>query len=283
MWRTVSTLAFLLSCVGMVYSSSYFSTEPMRLGIKGSFVIAAICKDGIILASDSRANIFDKKNSEQTPIAYFDSIQKVFPIGSNAIAETGQGMILNVFFSAIIGDFMKHYNASEKVDRLLPALTDYVFRSYPQEAVVEIRKQKLFSAGYVERVPTVCYFNESQPEGAFGCIRGSGFIESDHTFLSDYENELPTLSASDAAALVKKAIQGYAQQGERWKTIGGPISILLITQSGLTWLENEPPPQRWVYVQDILRDYRGGTFEFHLIPPATREQLEELFATVRGN
>ena len=80
--------------------------------------------------------------------------------------------------------------------------------------------------------------------------------------------------------MVRKAIQSYAKKGDRWKTIGGPISVLLIAKGGLSWIENEPSRQRWTYIQDLINDYKAGKTALHIIPPATREQLDNLLATV---
>jgi hypothetical protein len=50
------------------------SADDMKqsIGVRGSFVIAAICRDGIVVTTDSRANIFDTTDPRQRPLAYFD-------------------------------------------------------------------------------------------------------------------------------------------------------------------------------------------------------------------
>lgn len=262
-------------------SSADLSASPNPIAFHGSFVVGAICKDGIILASDSRGNIFDKSDNRQKALAYFDSIQKIFPIGSNAIAETGQGLILNVFFSAIVDNFLKQH-ADRPVDQLLPAFIHYCQLTLPPEGVAEVKKQILFSAGFINDSPVICYFNEKQQGGAFGCIQRNGFVESAPTLLGVYEKKLSLLSAKGTAALIRRAIQEYAKEGDRWETIGGPISILGITKSGVRWIDGEPPKQRWTSIQDFIREYRQGTLRLRLIPPATEKQLENLFETVPG-
>jgi hypothetical protein len=249
-----------------------------RLLLKGSFVIAAICRDGIVLASESRANIFDKTDREQKPIAYYDGIQKLFPIRSVAMAETGQGLILNVFFSAFVSQFAQATLTNLKVDELLPMFINYCEQQFPL-ASQEIKKQKLFSAGYINNRPTICYFNIDQPQGPFGCIQDSGFIESDQSLLAEYASQLSSLSAQKLATVAKEAIQSYASHGERWKTIGGSIDVLLVTRNRCRWLDKSPT-RNWKYIQDMIRDYRDGKLQLNLIPPATRKQLDDLLATV---
>ena len=125
--------------------------------------------------------------------------------------------------------------------------------------------------------PTICYFNEAQSP-PFGCIQDEGFIQSAPTFFGN--NAPSNLSAEDSGDLAEEAIQAYAKEGERWKTIGGPVSVLLITQGGHEWIKNMPPVQNWTYVQDFVRDYRSGKAEINLIPPATRKELDDLLSTV---
>ncbi len=259
-------------------SPSLKSCSP---GLRGSFVIAAICKDGIILASESRANIFDKTDENQEPLAYYDGIQKIFPVGSAAIAETGQGLILNAFFSAIVSEFTQALRVDLRVNQLLPAFVKYCEKKLPAAAFSEVKRQKLFSAGYIDSHPTICYFNQDQPDAPFGCIQDSGFIQSDVTLLTKYAEELPTMPTERVTGIAIEAIETYGAEGDRWKTIGGPIDVLLVAEEGYRWIEKNSPTKDWKYVQDFIAAYREGKVEINLIPPADRERLENLLTTVQ--
>lgn len=46
-----------------------FQLEPAP-EILASFVIAAICKDGIVISIESRADIFDARDPKKRPVAY---------------------------------------------------------------------------------------------------------------------------------------------------------------------------------------------------------------------
>lgn len=91
---------------------------------------------------------------------------------------------------------------------------------------------------------------------------------------------MASLSHKQAAAKAKNAIQMYAKEDARWKTIGGPINILLVSKAGPHWIENQPPIQRWTCIQELVNEYLQGKFKFHLIPPATKQQLDSLMDTV---
>src|SRR5215475_1057191 len=78
---------------------------PAPIRVKGSFVIAAICKDGIVVASDSRGTLKDRRGRR---IAYYELNQKIFPIGHKLIADTGYASLNDPkisFLSALMSRF----------------------------------------------------------------------------------------------------------------------------------------------------------------------------------
>src|SRR3974390_1439735 len=108
----------------LLSSFNSFSQEPIRparnapIRIKGSFVIAAVCKDGIIVASDSRGTLKDHQGRR---IAYYDINQKIFPIGDKLIADTGYASLNDPkisFLSTLMSDFAASPNSRVAVDAL---------------------------------------------------------------------------------------------------------------------------------------------------------------------
>lgn len=247
------------------------STEISKFKISGSFVITAIGADGIIMASEARANIFDRRDSSQTPVGYFDTIQKVFPKNNIAIAETGQGLIANVFFSALINDFYSKLT-SYQADNLLQNLIHYANQFLPIEIHSEFYSQKLFSAGFIGTKPQISYFNNQQSP-SFKSI-SEGFIQSDKTIFGDsYSSKM---SCQELSHLAEEAINEYASHFERWKTIGGPISVLKLTPAGCTWLLNKPLEQKWTYVDEFISDYKSNKFRINLIEPFSEGDLKSI-------
>jgi hypothetical protein len=247
------------------------SIDNYPFKISGSFVLIAIGSDGIIMASEARANIFDRRDTKQTPVGYFDTIQKVFPKDSMAIAETGLGVIGNIFFSALINDFYsKSVNCT--VNDALPALIDYANKFLLKETHQDFFNQKLFSAGYDNSIPIICYFNNQQIP-YLGCIT-EGFIESDKTIFGDKYSR--KMNCQELAQLAEDAIKEYASQSDRWKTIGGPISVLQITKTNTQWLLNQPVIQKWTNVQEFITDYQSENVSINLIDPFTKDDLHTI-------
>jgi len=244
-----------------------------NVGVKGSFVIAAICQDGIIVATESRANIYDKSKAEQIPLAFFDTIQKVFPIDRFAIAETGQGVIGNVFFSTVIRDFSSSVIIS-KPQNLLSIFLDYSKQTMPAEIFAELQNQILFSAGYDDGEPYIGYFNKNQ-QPAIGLVNGSGLIESDKTIVT--ETDFSEILCEIAADMLIEAIDKYAEIDDRWKTIGGPISVLKITEESTDWIRNEPEFQRWDFVPQMIEEYKRDNSIIQLISEEYQDKIDDLF------
>ena len=92
---------------------------------------------------------------------------------------------------------------------------------------------------------------------------------------------LKLMSCDEVASLVEAAIREYASIGDWWKTMGGDISVLLVTKNGQRWIRNPPPPQKWSTVGELARDFLQGDVEMHVIPPYTDQDLKKLMSTVR--
>lgn len=254
-------------------------TQTSNLSDRGSCVISAICRDGIILAAESRATICDPKDPSHTPLAYYDACQKIFPVGAAAIAETGQGLIDNVFLAAIIQDFSDRITQHPRIDNLLPLFLDYCRKTMPPAVFLEMRKQKLFAAGYDGANPVVSFFNEQQPTGSFGYVT-TGLLSSGKIKITERADALQNLSVLDATDLSQKAIEAYAAEGDRWKTMGGPTDVLCLTPSGSRWIEKNTPEQKYTYTKELVTAYQQSHLRLTLIPPTTQEQLEAFLSTV---
>ena len=89
------------------------------------------------------------------------------------------------------------------------------------------------------------------------------------------------MSAQEVAELATEAIRTYGAVDDRWKTIGGPVDVLLVDGSGCRWLEKNSPDKDWTYIQDLVLAYRAGELKILPIPPSTKRDLEDLLATIK--
>src|SRR5215831_21216898 len=118
--RQLGSFFALTVIVGAVTTISFAgdSVPPAPVRVKGSFVIAAICKDGIIVASDSRGMLKDRQGRR---LAYYDINQKIYPMRDNLIADTGYASLNDPkisFLSALMSRFAKSDSSRVEIDQL---------------------------------------------------------------------------------------------------------------------------------------------------------------------
>jgi 20S proteasome alpha/beta subunit len=245
----------------------------------GSFVAAVICADGIVVASDSRGTINISRNEDKTPVAYFDGIQKIFPVGSNVLASYGRGTFSGLFFSNMVEDFARTEYAKEPVDRLLGAFLIFSSKQYTHAVLDQLWHEVMIAGGYINDQPRICVFDAARSDkglSLFECVK-SGIAETSVTSLEKYdENTFLSMSSGDAAGLIENAIGEHVKKTSRQNEVGGPISILRITKDAITWIRNEPPMQRWQVTEDFLRDVRSERIKLTIIPPFSIDFLERL-------
>jgi len=248
------------------------SPESAPIRIKGSYVIAAICKDGIIVASDSRGTLKDKQGRR---IAYYDTNQKIFPIGNSLIADTGFASLNDPnisFLSALMLQFAESPRSHAEVDQLPLSYFQYVNGALPAPGAESAKIQTLVFAGFNRSKPVLCiYKGESSRE--MQC-RSSGYLSSPNEHIAGLE-ALDELSFPQAARVMQETIDQYAAAVQPG-SVGGPVVMRTITSSKSQWWGNPPDWPNWNSFADLARDYNAGRVPFHLMPGVSKADLDAL-------
>lgn len=244
--------------------------QPLR--IKGSFVIAAICKDGILVASDSRGML---KDTQGHRIAYYDINQKIFPIANKLIADTGYASLNDPklsFLSALMSRFSRSPLSRVDVDQLPNSYFKYASIVLPKAGAESAKLQTLVFAGYENNRPTLCIY-EGESNHTVNCLN-SGYVSSPHQRIFELQN-VGSLSFAEAAQIMRQTIDDYAAAVQPG-SVGGPVVIRAITASGSKWFETPPTWPKWEAFTDLAEDYRNNRVSFHLMPGIRKEQLDKV-------
>lgn len=263
----------VLLCLGLspaLLAAAPAPVPPVR--IKGSFVIAAICKDGIIVASDSRGTLKDHQGRR---IAYYDVNQKIFPIGKSVIADTGYASLNDPkvsFLSALMSDFASNLRAHTGVEQLPTSYFRYVNATLPANGADSAKVQTLMFAGYDASRPVLCIY-KGESSRKMMC-RSSGYFASPNVEVAGLER-VSSLSFGQAARIMRRAISDYAAAINPG-SVGGPVVVRVITPSRSEWFGGHPSWPSWSSFADLARDYRASRVRFHLLPGATKSDLDAL-------
>jgi len=270
--RTI-LLTFLALCA--VRSGAVTPTRPMNsapIRVKGSFVIAAICKDGIIVASDSRGTLKDREGRR---IAYYDINQKIFPIGNQLIADTGYASLNDPtlsFLSALMSRFAKSPLSRVQIDQLPTSYFKYANRALPAAGAESAKVQTLIFAGFKRNRPIVCIY-QGESNRTTKC-RSSGYLSSPRQEIVGLK-KVRSLSFQEAAHFMQQAIDDYAAAVHPGP-VGGPVVVRTITPSSSAWLERPPRWPNWETFNDLAKDYKTDRVSFQLMPGVSKTQLEML-------
>ena len=244
--------------------------QPFR--VKGSFVIAAICRDGIIVASDSRGMLKDRQGRR---IAYYDTNQKIFPLGDKLIADTGYASLNDPkisFLSALMLQFAESPAARSDVEKLPSSYFQFAAAVLPAAGANSAKFQTLVFAGFNGDKPQLCLY-EGQSTQSVSCTF-SGYISSPKQRISALQNVV-SLSFAQAAQVMRKTIQDYASAVQPG-LVGGPVVLRMITRKESDWLGDHPEWPHWNSFSDLDQDYQAGHVTFHLMPGVGKEELDKL-------
>jgi len=247
--------------------------RPAPIRIKGSYVIAAICKDGIIVASDSRGTL---KDTHGRRIAYYDVNQKIFPLGDKLIADTGYASLddpKTSFLAALMSEFAKDPLSHVDVEQLPNAYFKYANTVLPPAGAGSARIQTLIFAGFSNNKPVMCiYYGEG---GRGTSCRYSGYLSSPNQGIPGLA-QVGSLTFREAASVMQQTIRNYAAAVQPG-SVGGPVVIRIIkTASPSEWLETPPQWPDWQAFTDLAEDYKAGRVMFNLMPGITKNELDSL-------
>ena len=266
-------LSFILLCTarsGAATSSKPVKPVPIR--VKGSFVIAAICKDGIVVASDSRGMLKDREGRR---IAYYDINQKIFPVGNKLIADTGYASLDDPklsFLSALMFRFAKSPLAHVQIDQLPTSYFKYANAALPATGAASARVQTLIFAGFKKDRPLLCLY-QGESNRTTKC-RSSGYMSSPRQQIVGLK-KVRSLSFQEAAHFMQQAIEDYAAAVQPG-SVGGPVVVRTITPSSSAWLDKPPRWPNWETFGDLAKDYKTDRVLFQLMPGVSKTQLDIL-------
>ncbi|GAB2772828.1 hypothetical protein GCM10027275_14710 [Rhabdobacter roseus] len=210
----------------------------MNIQAHGTFIIAIICRDGILMASDSRSaftldhdelNEFGRK--KHTVYAYYDNSKKIFPIGNFQIGFIGVSMMGNKYFSEITSDFSKKQKDLFYAEETFEHFINYLKNDLNIAENTIYDENQYIIAGYENECPVI--FGHAYT-GAVKNIQIGGAIYSDLDFkpFLTKPNDVG-LYCKDLAPYLEANIRKYAIY-KNDNMIGGPFYIIQINPDNST-------------------------------------------------
>jgi hypothetical protein len=219
----------------------------------GTFIGAVICSDGIVVASDSRTTFMDGKGR---PFAYVDGMPKIYADRGAAVAFSGM--------TSLDGELLSSF-VSRNPYLLAPPVDDILFGFLLHMPFANANGVVMISAGFLDAAPMICVKPPIDPQ----TCSHSGYITNKASpVLNDTLAKLrgrPTVM--EARAALKAAIE---ESSKTDSTVGGPISILTLTQDGPPqWSGAVPSDGGLSQICDLIRRRRAD-----IVPLGSQQDLD---------
>lgn len=246
-----------------------------QLTEKGSYFIAAICTDGIVIGADSRSAILS--GITETPIVSYDTVQKVYVLDGFACAVAGIMKFSNKPLYYYLNQFSKNYKISGPIKYHMRQFLWFLRDSFPS-LVDQFKNVNMIFAGYFKDTPSISYIKNNL---IYSISKGAICSDS----LSDFNDQFkPTMTCSEAAPLIENSIQNYTIKYKKEHTIGGPIMILKISKNNDTlWMKNAPSSAPRLSNKGLYNDFLTNKIKILNILNLSDSTLRVIFKKVEFN
>jgi hypothetical protein len=223
--------------VTIILCTKFWHKHEVKNGIDtyGTYIMAAICKNGIVVGSDSRSVFVDSKNNV---VAYFENSPKIFQIDNVLVSMSGKYSFDSTSFSQIFQDF-KLINAEINVNTFYQLFIEFAKGKLSETHFKGLTANQFFICGYS---------TTNQPIINWYCGKDTVSIRNGYMTNTIKENKVEKvkdfLTKADCGAtadFVKKSINLISKERNKTQVsfIGGDESIAYIDNAGVKWVHNQ--------------------------------------------
>lgn len=231
---------FLLPLLISIFLQPIKLRRKLEIAIKGTIIIGVICKDGILIAADSRGAIMGNENKI---MAYVDSLPKIGLLNDRyPIAFAGKSTLKERFVMDIIQDFP--FRTLKGAGSTFNAFRNYIF------GISNQFDQHFIGGGFhTNGLPYIFSFTKDS-----GSIEGNSVVFNHPNFEKCIKDYVDTLrSSQEWGHILQKIIPIFAKKEKLTQEIGGPISMILIDKgNNIHWLQNNFLSKREVNYTDFV-------------------------------
>lgn len=240
---------------------------------KGSFLVAAAYKDGIVVAADTRGCFYNDINGERVVYSHYEPIQKIFQVGNEYVI----GLIGNITMAGnknwhyyYLEQYLKKRKPQESMEMEARQLYSFMKTNYP-DIYSHFIKSSIFFIGYEKKSPIFCIVEN----GRFRSTNGR-YIVSDT--LSNFKNLYNDKdSCKVGASMMRKLIPEFAKKYSQEDFIGGYITLIKISPDNcFTWLSEKPKKEGWRNYKEFYTDYLKGDVQMTFTSEESKKFIYKL-------
>jgi hypothetical protein len=242
----------------------------------GTLLLGAVGSDGIVITADSRGSIYPNADQTKQPIAYIDSLCKIFTIKGYPIAVAGNTAINGRFIYQIIEAFELSYQGENRIDLICESFHLYIENTYPLSLYPEHYSLAFLSGGYVDGKPFMVIYDRMGVH-----IQHGGTISNDKDVLPFYHRYADKLYSSvEIANMQESIVYAFANESGKKYRVGGPVSSIIIYTNNRTFIyKNDFSNRKWNTPDDFIKQVENGKIKLNLVPGHTRKEALYMLET----
>ncbi|RAJ08187.1 hypothetical protein LX64_00834 [Chitinophaga skermanii] len=258
MWNIIVTLQLLL------YAANNHTQPTFQ---HGSYQIAAICSDGIVIGTDTRIAINDRRGNI---LAYYDTVQKVYDMPGFIISSSG-AYLLNDKYPYFYYHLFSQQPQQADTSLLSTILGFYKFLRQTDKSAYRLvtQRNKLLFAQYEGTTPIIGILEK----GRIDTVKNEGFICEDDLSGFPYN---PTVDCATMARVIETTIQQYVARYHKSHEINTYISVLKITPGNHTeWILHPPKHPAWQTETDFFKAMQQNEIQVYFTSPKAEQLLRQ--------
>ena len=210
----------------------------LRINSGGTYIVAYLYKEGILVGSDSRVVTF----STSGKIAlYHEDQAKVYQVKNIVVAMAGQYCFdsNSICFKGLLKNFTQSQSLKITVRNFYEEFMKYAKRNLSKQDYEAIRKNKFLVSGYYSDRPSVYYYNGNELDSLISPGYKSNFKSVNKNIGNQMIEMLKQASETEAINSMKALIETTVKNLNRdtVSIVGGSPSIISIHKNKIYWIQ----------------------------------------------
>ena len=222
----------------------------------GTFIASLICKNGIVVASDSRTVMYDTRGKVAV---YYEETSKIFQFRNFLIAVAGQYTFKTTSIRNLIKGMLEANSMSTlDLHSIHDSLLSYASKKLSTIEYYTLYMNQFIIAGYEHNIPTILYYDGGKKQE----FAGKGYItnleeENDNTNLKENIAALTVEELIPVSIDLVKNVEMLRNKKDKWSIIGGPVSAASIIDNKVSWIKDQNR-NSFESILDFYQAYKNG-------------------------
>ena len=259
-------------------NQNLFSQNNKNYLPHGTILVALICNDGILFATDSRSsftisNIDSNGKNIENVFAYMNNDKKLYKINEYLIAVSGLSMFNKKYIRDLISDYNDNGTLEKniKIEEEFDGFLNYLISENNLSKAEIFNENTFIIAGYENSKPKI--LSQLKEERNFSDEIGRMFY-SDVLFKQFVKVSPNTeLTCSNLCPIIEKAIIDYATFKGDYK-VGGPVEIVQIKPDNTHISLRSFKANYYKTYEETAKAIFNKEIEVHYLFPESEEKLK---------